>query len=571
MSFEEILTDCLASLDAGATIDECLARYPQHAEQLQPLLQIAEGLRTQPAPRLSSRAFERGRAALWAEAQRQQTGAHRRTTPTPAPAHRPAWRRWRPHSRPIRRRPPPVFSVFHLVTGALVAALLLLSAYTTIRSAGNSLPGDTLYALKRGGETVEGLLMTAAGERAMWHMRQADRRLNESLALENRGQSPDPELSIHVEQSVQAAIDASSSMPADKRMAFLTQWLQELHRLQATVAISAPAKKPATLAPPATNGSSVAEPSSAETLGHVVDTVTTAVEGSPQSPPPLNLTTTNDAAPTPDLLTAPAMISATVQSTKTIAPLPTATHTFTPTSTPTSTPTATPTHPPTATHTPTAEPTNTATWTPTPAPRPTNTSMPRPTKTPTPRPTDTSTPRPTDTSTPQPTDTPTPLPTDTPTTIVTPTSEGDASPTPDVTATGIPTTPEPTSEVTVTPEETLTPEITPTPDDTITPTPDDTVTPTPDDTVTPTPDGSTTPDPTVAITNTPEPSVTITDEPTIAPTESVTPATPEPTISPAATPDISQATPPAVMASPTFTPAAPTLTATAPLTATAAP
>jgi len=184
MSFEEILTDCLASLDAGATIDECLAQHPDHAEQLQPLLQIAAGLHSRPAPRLSSSAFDRGRDALWAEAWRQRANASRR--PTPAPTSQPA-RHWRFNPRRMRRRPPSVFSAFHLVTGALVIALLLLSASTLVRNTGNSLPGDTLYTLKRSGETVEGLLMTAAGERAIWHMRQAERRFNESLTIPTIG------------------------------------------------------------------------------------------------------------------------------------------------------------------------------------------------------------------------------------------------------------------------------------------------------------------------------------------------------------------------------------------------
>jgi hypothetical protein len=389
MSFEEILTDCLASLDAGATIDECLAQHPDHAEQLQPLLQIAAGLHSRPAPRLSSSAFDRGRDALWAEAWRQRANASRR--PTPAPTSQPA-RHWRFNPRRMRRRPPSVFSAFHLVTGALVIALLLLSASTLVRNTGNSLPGDTLYTLKRSGETVEGLLMTAAGERAIWHMRQAERRFNESLTLEERGRTPDPELAINVEQSVQAAIDASRSMSEDKRMTFLTQWLQEWRRLQAATVVSVSTGAPATLPPTPTDASPMTESTSAETLDLVVDTMATAVEDSPQSPPAPSLT--QNEMPAPDVITAPAVISETMAVTTTILPLPTSTHTSTPTATPTHTPsfTLTPTHTATNTSTPTRTPTATNTSTPTPTYTPSHTPTFTPTPTQTGTPTFTPTP-----------------------------------------------------------------------------------------------------------------------------------------------------------------------------------
>ena len=42
---EEALAECLASLDKGGSIEECLARYPELASELEPLLRTVLGLR----------------------------------------------------------------------------------------------------------------------------------------------------------------------------------------------------------------------------------------------------------------------------------------------------------------------------------------------------------------------------------------------------------------------------------------------------------------------------------------------------------------------------------------------
>jgi len=52
---EEALAECLASLDKGGSIEECLARYPELASELEPLLRTVLGLRQayDVSPRLS--------------------------------------------------------------------------------------------------------------------------------------------------------------------------------------------------------------------------------------------------------------------------------------------------------------------------------------------------------------------------------------------------------------------------------------------------------------------------------------------------------------------------------------
>jgi len=49
----DVLADCLDRLESGASIDDCLARYPQHAAQLRRLLRVAEQFVILPASSLS--------------------------------------------------------------------------------------------------------------------------------------------------------------------------------------------------------------------------------------------------------------------------------------------------------------------------------------------------------------------------------------------------------------------------------------------------------------------------------------------------------------------------------------
>ena len=42
-NFDEILDKCIDSINSGDSIDECLARYPEHAAELMPLLRTVAG------------------------------------------------------------------------------------------------------------------------------------------------------------------------------------------------------------------------------------------------------------------------------------------------------------------------------------------------------------------------------------------------------------------------------------------------------------------------------------------------------------------------------------------------
>ncbi|MFB0545488.1 MAG: DUF5667 domain-containing protein, partial [Anaerolineae bacterium] len=177
--FESILDECLHDMEAGqANIEMCLTRYAQHAERLEALLRVAERVRTADHPELQPsvmaavegpllrRAVELSRARARAE-----SGLERRGEATP---------HW------VGVKPPRIFSFGWLrvatVTLVLILALVLAGGGVMVASAA-SLPGSPLYGLKRTTERVQLALTFRAADRAVLHLKFAERRLEEAVVL----------------------------------------------------------------------------------------------------------------------------------------------------------------------------------------------------------------------------------------------------------------------------------------------------------------------------------------------------------------------------------------------------
>ena len=77
-NFDAILDDCLARLLNGESIEACLRRYPDYADQLAPLLSIAQQIQRTPPPQMRPEAFAAGRKRL-----RAAVAAHK-TPPRPS-------------------------------------------------------------------------------------------------------------------------------------------------------------------------------------------------------------------------------------------------------------------------------------------------------------------------------------------------------------------------------------------------------------------------------------------------------------------------------------------------------
>lgn len=153
MTFEEALNDCLERMRRSESLESCLARFPQHAADLAPLLQVGQMLRTAP-PALSAEAFSRGRIDL------------RDAALSASPAGR-------------GQRLGDALRGLVIPLGLAAAALVVI---LVIGAAWNSAPGDVLYPLRRSALTAAARLSPNPALRADQHLQLAEQRLVELQA-----------------------------------------------------------------------------------------------------------------------------------------------------------------------------------------------------------------------------------------------------------------------------------------------------------------------------------------------------------------------------------------------------
>ncbi len=160
MNTEDILNECLEALMRGESEQDCLARYPEQAEELRPLLRTMvtarQACQVTPRPEFRARARYEFRAAV-ADACAKQTRRGFRWN----------WR-W---STAI----------------PLAMALMLASGGGVLAASNSSLPGQPLYGVKLAVEQVQVTLAPTPEGKMKVYAAQADRRVNEVVALANSG------------------------------------------------------------------------------------------------------------------------------------------------------------------------------------------------------------------------------------------------------------------------------------------------------------------------------------------------------------------------------------------------
>ena len=157
--FNNILDECLERLlTKSETIEQCLRDFPEQADELEPLLQMAlatkKAITIQPRPEFRAEARYQFLSAL------QRRGEKR--------------------SRPffgLRPRWAPVV--------AIVLALLLAGG-GTVAAAGGSMPDEPLYRVKLATEQVQLILTPSALGKAEFYARLADRRVSEIAYMASR-------------------------------------------------------------------------------------------------------------------------------------------------------------------------------------------------------------------------------------------------------------------------------------------------------------------------------------------------------------------------------------------------
>ncbi|MFQ6058528.1 MAG: DUF5667 domain-containing protein [Anaerolineae bacterium] len=165
--FEALLAEALSRLEQGETVGACLARYPEHADRLAPLLRTAafslQALAYVEPP--SEAALAAGRRRLLRQVARQWA--------TPEPW----WRRLPSLSLP-RLAP-----ARGLATLALVILLFVALGGGAAVAAVNSLPGDPLYPVKLATERARLALTLDPGARTALQAQFAQERREEAWTV----------------------------------------------------------------------------------------------------------------------------------------------------------------------------------------------------------------------------------------------------------------------------------------------------------------------------------------------------------------------------------------------------
>ncbi|NPA05815.1 MAG: hypothetical protein GXO54_00190 [Chloroflexi bacterium] len=191
-TLEYLLAQCLDEIKAGRrTFEECLAAYPAHRDELEPLLALALDLQRLPDPEPSP-SFRRNAKIRLMNRIRAEQDRMAAVVATPTVENSSAksvtrgwWRRFwgwttaSPQSQPGRRT-----AMIWAVVFAVVA--LFIGGGGVVYAAQDALPGEPLYSVKETVEEVQ-LLLADPVEDVQLHLDFAARRLEEAQQLLQEG------------------------------------------------------------------------------------------------------------------------------------------------------------------------------------------------------------------------------------------------------------------------------------------------------------------------------------------------------------------------------------------------
>lgn len=198
----DILEVCLQELEKGTDLDSLLARYPNHAVELRPMLQAAIRARSMSAAVPSPDAVRRGRAKLM---QRAAEMREEKVVPIRKPVKRviPAFQRW-------------------AMTLSLTATLLV-SGTGLVGASSNALPGENLYPVKRTWEDMRLFFTFDTNQRDMLESEFESERLHEANELIAEGRHETIQFAgVFMEingkayiSGIQVLITANTQLPVD--------------------------------------------------------------------------------------------------------------------------------------------------------------------------------------------------------------------------------------------------------------------------------------------------------------------------------------------------------------------
>jgi hypothetical protein len=171
----QALEACLNKIDQGADINTVLSRYPELAEELRPILETALKAKGMSVSVPSPEVVRRNRAKLL-----EHAAGMREAKMAPIPQ--------RLMSVPIRR----------VLIALMMVIVILISGTSLVRALSITLPGDTLYSVKRTWEDVLLFLTVDKDKHAALELEYGFKRLKEVHDLYDMGRSAEVEFAGYV-------------------------------------------------------------------------------------------------------------------------------------------------------------------------------------------------------------------------------------------------------------------------------------------------------------------------------------------------------------------------------------
>lgn len=233
-NIELLLDICIDEMRKGKSIDECLADYPQYADELKPLLQLAGQIEDLPLPFPSFEAISDALINIGKEM--EQSAAATKISEALLPSQRETLpqKGFAPHMK--KRKSFSFLSAFRkpkLVWALSAAFLLFVISFGATTVSANSVPGDILYPLKLVTEKVKFLLTFDSYGKAELRLNFSDNRLNELVTVLQQSNTLDTTLLKNMLDEAKLALE-ENEIPVEKA-SILAAKLNHVNAYQKTV------------------------------------------------------------------------------------------------------------------------------------------------------------------------------------------------------------------------------------------------------------------------------------------------------------------------------------------------
>lgn len=207
---EEILDRLIAEIRKGRSFDDCLLEYPDYADELRPLLHLADSISELPRPEPNAEVVEATVKQATAVSGKQKISK-------------------RFSFRDIFVLRPVMVRVFAVIL------LILVFGVATVSLSANSLPGDVLYAVKVAAERAQLFLTIDTEGKARLHAVFADKRTDEFEALLEPGVEISEELLAQMLRETDLAIACVIDMDRENAVEIIDQIDECCHQQMAVL------------------------------------------------------------------------------------------------------------------------------------------------------------------------------------------------------------------------------------------------------------------------------------------------------------------------------------------------